>query len=179
MRAFISLELPENIKKEIVKIQKYIEKLGILKGKYTEEENLHLTLKFLGEIDEKEAERAANLLKNVKFKKFKSKLGLLGVFSEQEIRIVWIELKGEGILELQKQIDDVLSPMFPREERFMTHITVIRPKYVENRRVFLDKLKEIKFEKSEFEADSFCFKKSELNKKGAVYSDFGVFKTTD
>jgi len=54
MRAFISLELPEEIKKEIVKIQN---KLPEFIGKKTEKQNLHLTLKFLGEVGEEELEK--------------------------------------------------------------------------------------------------------------------------
>jgi 2'-5' RNA ligase len=47
MRAFISIEFPEEIKNELKKIQ---EQLPEFKGKNTEPKNLHLTLKFLGEI---------------------------------------------------------------------------------------------------------------------------------
>ena len=49
MRVFISINLPESVKKEIKKIQ---DSLPNFTGKKTEYENLHLTLKFLGEIDE-------------------------------------------------------------------------------------------------------------------------------
>ena len=46
MRVFVALELPENIKNEIIKLQREIEKLNLMKGKLIEKENLHLTLKF-------------------------------------------------------------------------------------------------------------------------------------
>ena len=47
MRTFIAVDIPENVKEEIIKIQ---DKLPEFVGKLTELENLHLTLKFLGEI---------------------------------------------------------------------------------------------------------------------------------
>ena len=49
MRCFIALDLPVEIIKEIKKIQK---ELPEFIGKKTESENLHLTLKFLGEVSE-------------------------------------------------------------------------------------------------------------------------------
>ena len=49
MRCFIAIELPNEVKKEIFKIQK---KLPQAKLKLVSHENMHLTLKFLGEIKE-------------------------------------------------------------------------------------------------------------------------------
>ena len=56
MRAFVAISIPEEIKNRISEIQNQIPKFN---GKLTEKENLHLTLKFLGEISQ-------DLLENVK-----------------------------------------------------------------------------------------------------------------
>ena len=56
MRAFIALELPKEILEEINRIQGLLKKNNLFAGKFTELENLHLTLKFLGEIDDKHIE---------------------------------------------------------------------------------------------------------------------------
>ena len=50
MRCFISIDIPKEIRDKIKKIQ---EQLPEFVGKKTEQENLHLTLKFLGEVDER------------------------------------------------------------------------------------------------------------------------------
>ncbi len=67
MSCFISINIPEEISKEISKIQN---ELPNFMGKKTELENLHLTLKFLGEIDEKKVEEVRKKLNEVKFRKF-------------------------------------------------------------------------------------------------------------
>ena len=51
MRAFIAIPCPDNLKKGIVRVQDKIKDLGKLK--LVEPENLHFTLKFLGNVDEK------------------------------------------------------------------------------------------------------------------------------
>ena len=53
MRTFIAIDIPDSIKNEIIKIQNSLPEFI---GKKTEKENLHLTLKFLGEIDEEKIE---------------------------------------------------------------------------------------------------------------------------
>ncbi|MCK5234365.1 MAG: RNA 2',3'-cyclic phosphodiesterase, partial [Candidatus Aenigmarchaeota archaeon] len=49
MRCFISVELPENIKKQLEDIQKYFDVNKNIR--FTSKNNMHITLKFLGDID--------------------------------------------------------------------------------------------------------------------------------
>ncbi len=170
MRCFISIDFDEEIKKQILKIQ---EKLPEFKGKKTERENFHLTLKFLGEIDEKKVEEVKERLKKIKFKKFNLSFESLGVFSENYIRIVWLSLKGAE--ELQKEIDVALGDLFKKEKRFMGHLTIGRVKGVRSKKEFLDKLKKIKFDKITFVGDNFELKESVLSESGPIYSDLEVY----
>jgi len=164
VRTFISIDLPENIKKEIQRIQ---DLLPDFVGKKTEQENLHLTLKFLGEIDNEKVEEIKKRLKLVKIKAFEAEVDNLGVFSEKFVRIVWIHLKGAE--KLQEEVDKALKEIFDKEERFMSHITIARVKSIKNKMDFLSKLKEIKIPKLKFKVDSFQFKKSELFPQGPRY----------
>ena len=52
-RCFIALDLPREIINHVKEIQRLIKKKNLFIGKFTESENIHLTLKFLGEIDKK------------------------------------------------------------------------------------------------------------------------------
>jgi len=176
MRTFIALELPENVKEEIVKMQKQIEKSGLMRGKLTEKENLHLTLKFLGEISDDKAEAVKNKLKSLKFNRFECQLGEIGVFSESFVRIVWVSLQSKEVFELQKQIDEVLKDMFAKEERFMAHITIARPKFIEYKKAFIENLGKIAFKKEKFIIDKIYLKKSELKSEGPVYEDLMILK---
>lgn len=174
-RAFIAIEFPSEVVKEVARVQELVGKVKFT-GKMTELENLHLTLKFLGELDSRDIEWAREKLKEIKFERMKLKPGKLGVFSiHGDPRIVWVKLEGKGIYELQGKIDDALKEKFAVEERFMGHLTIARIKYVKDKKGFLERLNSIKVKPIEFECSEFKLKKSELEKMGPVYRDFEVY----
>ncbi len=167
MRAFISIDISDNIKKEIIKIQN---KLPEFNGKKTEAENLHLTLKFLGWIDEAKLEEVKKILKEIKFHKFETEINKMGMFSD---RIIWLNMTNCN--KLQEEIDEKLSDLFEKEERFMGHLTIARVKSLEDRKKFIEKLREIKIKPIKFPVNSFRLKKSMLKKSGPVYEDIEVY----
>lgn len=177
MRAFISVEISEEIKKNIVKIQNELFKQKLFDGKLTEPENLHLTLKFLGEISEKEAGEVQKKLKEINFKKFNAKISEIGVFSPSFIKIIWVKIDGGEVMELQKEINDKLSELFAREVRFMSHLTIARVKNVKDKKKLLDFLASLKLSEMEFLVNSFELKKSELTEKGPIYSTIEKFRS--
>lgn len=166
MRVFVAVDIPKNIREEIKKIQK---KIPEFKGKKTELENLHLTLKFLGNIDEKVLSEVKKRLKEIKIKSFETEINSLGVFSPSFIKIVWIHLT--NFEALQKIIDKNLSGLFEKEKRFMSHLTIARVKSIKNKKEFLEELERIKFPEIKFRVKDFRLKKSTLSRKGPVYED--------
>lgn len=169
-RTFISVEFPKEIIENIKTIQEQLKKQDLFIGKLTEPENIHLTLKFLGEIDKDKIEKVQERLKKIKLKKFNTSLGKLGVFSEKFIRIIWIKIKGQKIHDLQKDIDKALINLFPKEQRFMGHITIARVKKVKNKEKLLNFLNEIGTKDLKFDINSFYFKSSELTPSGPIYN---------
>jgi 2'-5' RNA ligase len=170
MRAFISIKLSDDAIFEIKRIQTELKNSGLFEGKLTEEKNLHLTLKFLGEVSEEKVEEVRNRLRKIKFKGFKAKLGEMGVFSQSFIRIIWIKLEGQGVFDLQKQIDEALGGLFDKEFRFMGHITIARVKKVRNKSKFFEFLNKINVKEVEFKVTSFKLMKSELFPNGPRYN---------
>jgi len=170
IRCFICIDLPRNIIKEAEIIQEVIKKKNLIVGSFVDGENLHLTLKFLGEIELKKLEEVKERLKTIKFKKFISYLGELGVFSQEIIRIVWIHVLGKQILDLQLEIDKKLEGLFEREERFMSHLTIARVKKVKDKKIFLEELKKVNVRNLSFPVNEFYLMKSELKPGGSVYT---------
>ena len=70
MRVFIALDLNREAMNEIKRVQDIIRKKTLVTGKFTETENLHLTLKFLGEVEEKEVDIIKEKLREIKFCSF-------------------------------------------------------------------------------------------------------------
>ena len=174
-RCFIAIDLPRDAINEIKRIQKLIEKQRLFAGKFTEPENLHLTLKFLGEISDEKIEEVKNRLKEIKIDKFNAELGEVGVFSKQFIRIIWIKLNGK-VFGLQKSVDEALEGLFEKEERFMSHITIARVKNTVDKKKLFEYLESINPPKISFKVEKFYLKESELTSEGPVYEDVGEYK---
>lgn len=171
MRVFIAIEIPENYRREIQKIQNSLPEFS---GKKTEIENLHLTLKFLGEIEKEKLEKIKERLEKIKFPKFESEIKEIGVFEENFIRIVW--LKMTNCDKLQKEIDRALAGLFKPEKRFMGHLTIARVKNVKNKGEFLENLKKIKIPAMKFMVDKFYLKESVLKNNGPEYKTIEEYK---
>lgn len=134
-RAFIAIELPDDIR-EIVyralnptmnKLAQYV--------KWVEQNNLHLTLRFLGQIDSNVQEKIKNSLLQVTtaYSPMLFTLNELGVFPNwREPRVLWMGLhvvSGE-LISLQKEIESIVQKagLKPENQRFHPHITIGRVK---------------------------------------------------
>lgn len=171
MRIFIAIEIPDEIKKEIIEIQKH---LPAFKRKLTEEENLHLTLKFLGEIEENKIEEVKKRLREIKFKSFEAEIDKIGFFDKRDRGIIWLNLT--NCENLQKEIDQKLKGLFEVEKRFMSHLTIARTKLIKNKKEFLEELKKIKIQKNNFFVKEFKLIESKLSEKGSEYSVIEDYK---
>lgn len=178
MRTFICIDFPSEIIREITRIQSLITNKKFT-GKLTEPENLHLTLKFLGEISEDKLNHIKSMLSNIKFKPLNLQLAESGCFTQHgKPRIAWLHLKGAE--NLQKQIDETLKELFPKEERFMSHLTIARIKYVKSTKDFINYVKNIKPKPLKFQVSSFKLKSSLLNPNGPIYTTLQeYFSSTD
>ena len=169
MRAFIAVEVESEKLKEV---QKQLDIHGV---KLTN--HFHITLKFFREIDEKTVNKIKTILSTLKFKQFEIELDGLGVFPEPDyVKVIWVRVKSDDLLKLQKEVDEKLIEMFERDMRFSAHITLGRVKFVSDKRLLLDRLMSIKIEAEKFLVKEIRFIKSTLELEGPVYEDLAVFK---
>lgn len=169
-RAFICIDFPDEIIKEIARIQNLLQNKKFI-GKLTELRNLHLTLKFLGEIDNKTLGKIKEKLDTIKIKEFEAKLDGTGTFFyHNKPRIVWIKIRGKELFNLQTQVDEALSEMFEKEQRFMSHLTIARIKYVKDKKAFKDHVKHLAVKPIKFQVNNFKLMSSELTPTGPVYT---------
>jgi RNA 2',3'-cyclic 3'-phosphodiesterase len=172
-RSFICIDFPSDIVKEITKIQELMSKKLFSHAKVTakliEPENLHLTLKFLGHISHENLNKVKKCLSKVSFSQPNLKLDKIGSFNYKgKPKIIWIKIT-RGIFDLQKQIDESLSTLFPKEQRFMSHLTIARIKQVKNLSGFYEYLSSIKPSNRTFKCNSFKLKASILKSPGPIY----------
>ncbi len=174
-RSFIALQFPEEVVKEIARVQDLLSNQHFI-GKLTELENLHLTLKFLGELDEEKLSKVKTFLASLHFPSFEAKLGPLGIFHYRgNPHLLWVKLLGKELYMLQENIDTILSPLFPVEERFMGHLTLARIRYVKHKEGFETYLKSIHVKELSFPVTSFSLLRSELTRRGPIYTPLQTY----
>ena len=121
-RCFVSLDLPVPVRDSAVAGQSFLRAKGH-ELRYTAVSNLHLTLKFLGEISPGVCAEVRKRLGLLPRQRVSLRLVGAGCFAP---RIVWLAVHGAD--ELQRQVDQVLEGLFEPERRFMGHITIARTK---------------------------------------------------
>ncbi|MEK6927227.1 MAG: RNA 2',3'-cyclic phosphodiesterase [Nanoarchaeota archaeon] len=170
-RCFIALSVNEECLKEIIRVQEILSGYKFV-GKLIEPENLHLTLKFLGEVSEEKLEKIKLSLAKLKFEEFEGKLGEIGVFNfKGNPKIVQIKIGGKGVFDLQEKIDELLVECgYEKEKKFMSHLTIARLKYVHDKIGFGKYVSGIGVKDIKFKVDRIELIKSELRSPGPVYS---------
>ena len=172
MRLFLAINLPEELKKKLFELGRPLASMGDVKP--VEEENIHLTLKFLGEAEPGDV---MPLLEKIKFVAFEVSLKGLGAFpNPNRARVVWVgcEKGAQEIAALHKVIEAALS-RFEKDRDFHPHATLARVRFLGDKGVmadFLNKNKILEF--GSFKAASFDLMKSELERSGPKY---GVVKS--
>lgn len=133
VRSFIAVELPEEMMKRIYSIVLEASKAG---GniKWVEERNLHLTLKFLGNVPEEMIPTVSAVIDSVAsaFEPFEfNVVGVGGFPNLTRPRVIWVGVSdAQHLLRLQRQIEEAMERLgFQREEKeFHPHITIGRVK---------------------------------------------------
>ena len=173
MRLFIAFDVSEDAKSVLRDIQQKIKSKGSALVK-----EFHLTLKFLGEVEEKKVEEITTELSKIKFDGFDASLSGAGVFpSRSNIRVVWIGLEPrDKICALQKMIDDATKKLgIAMDKDFVPHLTLARIKFLDNKQEFLNAFDAVKAPKISFPVYSFKLIKSTLTPQGPVYEVLNKF----
>lgn len=170
-RMFVALEIPPQAQSELASLRATLEPEKLFRGRWTQQENLHVTLKFLGEIDPAAVEFVRDTLRRLTFAPFPAQLDHAGVFdSHRRIRIIWIHLAGNGVVHLQRSVDELLADRFPVEQRFMSHLTIARVQSTPDRRRLIRRLEAVSLSRAPFTITAFHLKESRLSPAGPRYS---------
>lgn len=177
MRVFIAIDVEVN--ERIHQLYQALSNTGA-KLKMVEPENMHLTLKFLGEVDEQTVERVKEQMRDAvaDISPYTAALQGVGVFpGRQHIKVVWIGFQDRGeTVALSKNIDEHLFTLgFKKERNFHPHVTIARMKSREGKDEVIRVVEA--HEHTEFGnvmCDRITLKHSVLTPKGPIYSDVEV-----
>lgn len=182
VRCFVAIECsnPEVVK-GIRRVQAALEATGA-NIKNVEPENIHLTMKFLGEISQQKVDEVTRVVQVISFDPFTFKVEEVGVFPNlRRPATVWAGIT-EGVSEVAavfEELDVRLSKLgFERERRrFHPHLTIGRVRTGKNRDLLVEELLRFKDQLfGDVNADRVVLKKSVLTPKGPVYTTLAESK---
>lgn len=130
MRLFIALDF-NGLEDYFIELQNKIPDSEAIRKVTT----FHLTLKFLGEVEDNKLDLIKEKLAKVNFQQFSLTLDKIGVFpNENHIKVIWAGITPkEQITLLQKNIEDSLKEFnFKKDYNFHPHITLTRVKFVKS-----------------------------------------------
>lgn len=173
VRSFIAVDLDAPLIPKIVDIQSAITEGTI---KFVEPENLHFTLKFLGDITESKKDDIVVKLREIcsSFKPFPLLLKGVGVFpSYSYVRVIWIGVESDEFFTLSRLVDSGMGRLGFRQEKDITpHLTIGRVKYPRNRDTLKSQVEAFADTVvGDMTVHSVILKKSELTRKGPIYTD--------
>ena len=164
MRLFIAIKLSEEMKAALTDAQRAMFDRGV-RGNYSPEENLHLTLAFIGEVPDPQP--VLDALGTVRFTPFTLTLDGVGCFGD----LWWAGLKDSAALEstarrVRRALAEHAIP-FDRK-RFSPHITLIRKA--------AGKLPGIRIRPAGMRVRSISLMRSERGKRGMIYTELGTIE---
>jgi RNA 2',3'-cyclic 3'-phosphodiesterase len=129
MRLFIALDIPAEIR---ARLTEYMERARALapEARWARVEGLHVTLKFIGHVDDAAVEKIKTALSAIKAAPFEVKFATVGFFPNPNAgRVFWVGVDGgDSLPSLASSIDEAMEkPGFARETKpYHPHLTLAR-----------------------------------------------------
>lgn len=179
LRTFIAIELSAEVKDFLQKLQESL-KTSNADVKWVKKENIHLTLKFLGERDKKKIDEIIKIIGNLcdNLGVFELEISSVGVFPKKEYpRVIWVGLtKGDKeVMQIARDLENEISKIgIPKESRpFSSHITLGRVRSGKNKNQLIEQLNYLEenfpAQKPEYRVERITLFKSTLTPAGPIY----------
>jgi len=169
MRTFIALDISSEMKGELSRLEEELKKADA-DVKWVKVDNVHLTLKFLGNIEEPEIEQIKKTLDGISSqeKPFEISLFKLGAFPNLNYpRVIWVGID-KGCSEVEK-IAGLLET-----DRFSAHLTLGRVKSGKNKLALKEKLSSLEVQPKSCTVNNITLFQSTLTPKGPIYTSLYV-----
>ncbi|MGH6827983.1 MAG: RNA 2',3'-cyclic phosphodiesterase [Rhizomicrobium sp.] len=167
MRLFVALAIPEPIAQCLMLIQG-----GVPGARWQTREQLHLSLRFIGEADGREAAMLEDALAGIEGKAFDLELHGAGQFGNRQPHTLWVSARaGEPLAQLQRKVDNAIRRVGePRDpHKFTAHVTLARLKHPENAKVVEWLTHHALFVSPKFRVTDFQLYSSLLTDGGSIY----------
>ncbi len=174
-RLFVAVDLPESVKNSI----KYICS-GLPDAKWVDVQQLHLTLRFIGEVDDGMFDSVKKSLYEITETPFSLTLQGVGYFPpKRPPRVLWIGMKNnETLVRLAEKVERVLvqrNGLEPEQRKFSPHITIARFRETSPSKIADYLARNSSFRTETFPIDAFYLYSSTLTPKGAIHKREAIY----
>jgi RNA 2',3'-cyclic 3'-phosphodiesterase len=173
-RLFVAIDLPEEVRNTIADIGRELPG-----ARRVPREQLHLTLRFIGEVDDGTFKAVRTALAEVKGTSFPLALGGVGHFPPgRHPRVLWVGVaESSTLLELQRGVELALTGVGipPEERRFSPHLTLARLKDTPPGPVAALEERFRDFGAGPFTVTEFHLYSSALTRAGAIHTREGTY----
>ena len=176
LRTFLSVPVPS----EIVRLQKELKTVVNNDGaivNWVRNDNIHLTLKFIGDTPEDDVDQIGHTIKDItgSTQSMQFKISGTGCFPKKERpRILWLGIDGD-LIPLQTLVTKINEELdilgYPKEEKnYIPHLTLARIKYPQKHTPDISSFLDTVYEPIQLQINKIHFMRSELFFKGSVYT---------
>jgi 2'-5' RNA ligase len=174
IRLFVGLEIPAELRRRMAMLAR-----GVDDARWVAEENLHISLRFIGEVPEDRAEDLAAALDTVRAPTFTITLSGAGHFeSGRRVRVLWLGIeRNEALKALYDKVESALvrAGLEPEGRKFKPHVTLARLKDARPASVKGWLAANTMFKAVPFTVDRFVLFSSRLGREGPTYTPEVVF----
>ena len=169
MRLFVAIALPENLRARLARLQQ-----GVPAARWADPDNLHLTLRFIGEADGAQAHDLDAALTQVRAARFELTLAGVDRFGQgRKSRALWVGVEPVPELDhLRRKVEQAVraAGFAPEGRKFTPHVTLARFKGDPGHRLHDYLAHHAGFRAERFEAREFVLYSSLLAQAGAIHT---------
>jgi 2'-5' RNA ligase len=176
IRLFVALQLPEAVRERLVALQG-----GVPGARWASQEQMHLTLRFIGEVDGNVAHDIDDALAGIRAPSFTLELAGVGEFGGKNPRALWAGVRpNEALLHLQKKIETALQRIGlpPESRKFSAHVTLARMKGAPREKIVQFLTHHALFASGPFPVSDFVLFSSHLSHGGSIYHPERIYPLT-
>ncbi|HEX4999606.1 MAG TPA: RNA 2',3'-cyclic phosphodiesterase [Terriglobia bacterium] len=178
MRVFFAIDLPQALRSRLGDIQREL-RPAAPNARWVAPESIHLTLRFLGEINPVQMEEAAAALQGLTWKPFEVRARSLGFFpGARSPRVLWVGVEAASLEELAQEVNARMERLGfePERRAFRPHLTLARSRDTRLKSELIraaERFKDLDF--GSFVADHLILFESVLKPAGAEYRQIREF----
>lgn len=168
MRLFVALPIPDVVAHQFMLLQG-----GVPGARWQSREQLHLTLRFIGDVDGRDTRAIEDALAGIDAPAFSLQFHGVGQFGNKQPHTLWAAARSNEMLDhLARKVDAAIRRVGQPQDahKFTPHVTLARLKHPD-----LDKVREWLVShalstSAEFDVDAFCLYSSKLTSDGSIYA---------